>query len=39
MKQKSEVFEKFKKFKSEVEKQLGTSIKTLRSDQAGEYLS
>ena len=36
---KSETFEKFKEFKAEVEKQLGKSIKTLRSDRGGEYLS
>ena len=39
MKYKSEAFEKFKEFKSEIEKQLGRSIKSLRSDQGGEYLS
>ena len=39
MKYKSETFEKFKEFKAEVEKQLGKSIKTLRSDWGGEYLS
>ena len=39
MKHKSEAFEKFKEYKSEVEKQLETSIKTLRSDRGGEYLS
>ena len=39
MKYKSETFEKFKEFKAEVEKQLGKSIKTLRSDRGGEYLS
>ena len=36
---KSEVFEKFKEFRTEVEKQTGLSIKTLRSDRGGEYLS
>ena len=35
----SEAFEKFREFKNEVEKQSGKSIKTLRSDQEGEYLS
>ena len=30
---------KFKEFINEVEKQLGISIKTLRSDQGSEYLS
>ena len=39
LKYKSEVFEKFKKYKSEVENQLGQSIKVLRSDRGGEYLS
>ena len=39
MKYKSEAFEKFKEFRQEVEKQLGKSIKILRSDRGGEYLS
>ena len=39
MKYKSETFEKFKEFRAEVEKQLGKSIKTLRSNRGGEYLS
>ena len=39
LRHKSESFEKFKEFKDEVEKQLGRSIKTLRSDRGGEYLS
>ena len=39
MKHKSEAFEKFKEFRHEVEKQLGYSIKALRSDRGGEYLS
>ncbi|VFQ77366.1 unnamed protein product [Cuscuta campestris] len=39
MKHKSECFDKFKDFKNEVQKQLGKSIKTLRSDRGGEYLS
>ena len=39
LKYKSEVFEKFKEYKSEVENQLGQSIKVLRSDRGGEYLS
>ena len=39
MKNKSEAFEKFKEFKNEVEKQTGKSIKALRSDRGGEYLS
>ena len=39
MKHKSEAFERFKEFRNEVEKQTGKSIKTLRSDRGGEYLS
>ena len=39
MKHKSETFEKFKEFQSEVENQLNKKIKHLRSDRAGEYLS
>jgi transposase InsO family protein len=39
MKHKSETFEKFKEFQSEVENQLGKKIKHLRSDRGGEYLS
>ena len=39
MKNKSEAFEKFKQFITKVEKQLRRSIKTLRSDRGGEYLS
>ena len=39
MKHKSETFEKFKEFQSEVENQLGMKIKHLQSDQGGEYLS
>ena len=39
MKNKSESFEKFKEFKAQVENQTGKSIKTLRSDRGGEYLS
>ena len=39
MKYKSETFEKFKEFKTEIEKQLVKSIKALRSDRGGEYLS
>ena len=38
-KNKSESFEKFKEFKAQVENQIGKSIKTLRSDRGGEYLS
>ena len=39
MSYKSKAFEKFKEFKSEIEKQLGRSIKSLRSYRGGEYLS
>ena len=39
MKHKSESFEKFKDFKNEVQNQLGKTIRTLRSDRGGEYLS
>ena len=39
MKYKSEAFKKFKGFRIEVEKQLERSIKTLRSNRDGEYLS
>jgi transposase InsO family protein len=39
MKHKSEYFEKFQEFHNEVQNQLGKTIKALRSDQGGEYLS
>ena len=39
MRYKSEAFEKFIEFKNEVEKQSRKSIKTLRPDRGGEYLS
>src|SRR6266496_6162853 len=39
MKHKSETFEKFKEFQSEVENHLNKKIKFLRSDRGGEYLS
>ncbi|GKA20301.1 retrotransposon protein, putative, ty1-copia subclass, partial [Tanacetum coccineum] len=39
LKHKHEVFETFKVFKNEVENQLGKTIKALRSDQDGEYIS
>nr|KAJ0208644.1 hypothetical protein LSAT_V11C400177410 [Lactuca sativa] len=39
MKHKHEAFEKFKLFQSEVENQLDKTIKILRSDRGGEYLS
>ena len=38
MRRKSETFGKFKEFLAEAEKQLGKSLKTLRSDRGGEYL-
>ena len=38
MQRKSETFGKFKEFLAEAEKQLGMSLKTLRSDRGGEYL-
>ena len=39
MQHKSEALEKFKEFRDEVEKQLDTHIKAIRSDRGGEYLS
>jgi Reverse transcriptase (RNA-dependent DNA polymerase)/Integrase core domain len=36
---KSETFQNFKKFKAAVEKQTGKSIKVLRTDRGGEFLS
>ncbi|GJX36429.1 retrotransposon protein, putative, ty1-copia subclass [Tanacetum coccineum] len=39
LKHKHEVFETFKVFKNEVENQLGKTIKAIRSDQGGEYIS
>ena len=39
MRHKSESFEKFKEFQNEVQNQLGKTIKFLRSDRGGEYLS
>src|SRR5262249_14476401 len=39
MRNKSQVFEKFKEYRTEVEKQTGKSIKALRSDRGREYLS
>ena len=38
MHKKSETFGKFKEFMTKAEKQLGKSLKTLRSDRGGEYL-
>jgi hypothetical protein len=39
MRHKSESFEKFKEFQNEVQNQLGKTIKFLRFDREGEYLS
>ena len=39
MKYKSNAFKKFKEYRMEVEKQLSKSIKTLISNQGGEYIS
>ncbi|GJU12494.1 retrotransposon protein, putative, ty1-copia subclass, partial [Tanacetum coccineum] len=39
LKHKHEVFETFKVFQKEVENQLGKTIKSLRSDHRGEYMS
>nr|GEW30138.1 hypothetical protein [Tanacetum cinerariifolium] len=39
LKQKHEVFETFKAFQKEVENQLGKTIKSLRSDRRGKYMS
>jgi transposase InsO family protein len=39
MRHKSELFEKFKEFQNEVQNQLGKTIKFLRSNRGGEYLS
>ncbi|KAK9008903.1 hypothetical protein V6N11_080380 [Hibiscus sabdariffa] len=39
MRHKSEALKKFKEFKNEVQNQHGKSIKALRSDRGGEYLS
>jgi hypothetical protein len=39
LKEKGEVFGKFKYFKTMIEKQVGKSIKVLRSDNGGEYTS
>ena len=39
MKEKSEAFATFKKFKALVKKQKGCSFKTIRTDRGGEYIS
>ena len=36
---KSDPFQRFKEYRTEVEKQLGKPIKAIRSDRGGEYLS
>ena len=36
---KSDSFEKFKEYKTEVENESGKIIKTLRSDRGGEYMN
>ena len=37
VKQKGDSFEKFKEFKSQIENQIGNSVKTLRLDQGDEH--
>ncbi|KAL4289903.1 hypothetical protein GQ457_14G000940 [Hibiscus cannabinus] len=39
VKEKSEVFSVFKKFKSSIEKQSGNAVKVLRTDRGGEFVS
>lgn len=39
MKEKSEAFTKFKRFKMMVEQETGTTIKTFRTDRGGEFTS
>lgn len=39
LKEKSEVFEKFKIFKALVENKIGLEIKAMRSDRGGEFTS
>jgi transposase InsO family protein len=39
MKEKSEAFMKFKEFKEKAEKEIGCSIRCLRTDNGGEYTS
>lgn len=39
IRKKSEVFQKFKEWKAVTEKSIGASVKTLRSDNGGEYVS
>ena len=39
LKEKREAFDKFKRFKSIVEREMGNSMKTLRTDRGGEFVS
>lgn len=39
LKEKSKVFENFKKFKAQIEKESGIVIKVMRSDRGGEFRS
>ena len=39
LREKSDVFEKFKKFKALYENQTGRKLKEIRSDRGGEFLS
>ncbi|CAA7058194.1 unnamed protein product [Microthlaspi erraticum] len=39
LKEKSDAFDKFKKFKSLIEQETGAAIKTFRTDRGGEFLS
>lgn len=39
LKDKREAFKKFKKFKTKVESETGTSVKTFRTDRRGEFTS
>lgn len=39
LKEKNEAFQKFKIFKTSIEKEIGTTIKTLRTDRGGEFVS
>lgn len=39
LKEKSQAFEKFKKFKTSIEQETGFSIKTFRTDRGGEFMS
>lgn len=39
LREKSEAFGRFKKFKASIEQETGVSIKTLRTDMGGEFTS